>query len=161
MQVGAKKAVAIDYTLTIDGGIVVDASEKGAPLWYLHGANNIVPGLEKELTGMTVGEEKTVVVSPAEGYGERLDERVHQVPKDQFPPGTDFALGDQVVAQSPDGHQVPARIAGIDAKEVTVDFNHELAGKELTFAVRIAEVRAASKEELAHGHIHGPGGHAH
>lgn len=161
MQVAKNKAVAIDYTLTIDGGIIVDASEEGEPLWYLHGASNIIPGLEKGLDGLKVGEEKVVVVPPAEGYGEYHADRVHQVPKTSFPPGSTFEIGDRVMAQAPDGTGLPARISAVQAKEVTLDFNHELAGKELTFKVRIAEVRDATKDEISHGHVHGPGGHHH
>lgn len=161
MQIEKHKAVAIDYALTIDDGILVDASEKDAPLWYLHGCGNLIPGLEKELLGMSVSDKKTVVVSPEEGYGVRQEDRIHTVPKGRFPPGTTFALGDQVMARGPDGQEVPARVVGLTAKEVTVDFNHELAGKELTFEVRVAEIREASKEEIDHGHIHGPGGHHH
>jgi FKBP-type peptidyl-prolyl cis-trans isomerase SlyD len=161
MQIANKKAVAIDYSLSIDDGIIVDASEKGAPLWYLHGVGNLVPGLEKELSGMSLGDKKTVVVSAEEGYGERQTDRVHEVPKDRFPPGTAFSIGDQVMARSPAGEEVPARVAGMTAKQVTVDFNHELAGKILTFEIRIAEIRKATKEEIEHGHVHGPGGHQH
>lgn len=161
MKVERKRAVAIDYKLTIDDGIVVDMSEKGDPLWYLHGFGNLIPGLENELEGMDVGEEKTVVVAPAEGYGERDESKVHVVPKNQFDPTTTFELGDRVTARNPDGHAFEARVKAIGSKDVTLDFNHELAGKTLTFNVKIADVREANKEEIAHGHIHGPGGHHH
>lgn len=160
MQVGKKCAVALDYKLSIDDGTVVDASEKGHPLWYLHGAGNIIPGLEKALDGLNAGDKKTVVVKPEEGYGVYDATRVHQVPKTQFPKGT-YNIGDHIVATAPDGNEVPARITGVDSKIITVDFNHELAGKTLTFDVTVAEVRSASKEELQHGHVHGPGGHHH
>ena len=161
MQIGKKMAVALDYKLTIDDGIVVDASEKGHPLWYLHGAGNLIPGLERELEGMKAGDAKKVVVKPEDGYGVYDDKKVHKVPKSQFPPGESFDVGDRVVASSPSGDEVPARIAAIDPKTVTLDFNHELAGKVLTFEVKVAEVRAATKEEIQHGHVHGPGGHHH
>ena len=161
MQVANKKAVALHYKLTIDDGIVVDASERDQPLWYLHGVGNLIPGLEKELLGMTSGDKKSVVVAPAEGYGERDPERVQQVPKDQFPKGSKLELGDHVEAQTPDGRNIRARIVAVAPRMVTVDFNHELAGKTLNFAVEVLEVRDASKDELAHGHVHGPGGHHH
>lgn len=160
MKIGNKCAVALDYKLTIEGGIVVDASEKGQPLWYLHGASNIIPGLEKELTGLVVGDKKTVVVAPEEGYGTYDKDRVHEVPKARFPQGS-YNIGDHVTATAPDGSEMDARISAMDAKNYTLDFNHELAGKELTFDIAVAEVRTASKEELAHGHVHGPGGHHH
>ncbi len=160
MQIGKNTAVAIDYTLTIDGGFVVDASEKGHPLWYLHGHGNIIPGLEKALVGLATGDKKTVEVSPEEGYGAYDKDRVHEVPKSRFPQGS-YSVGDVVTATSPDGHEMEAKITAMDAKHFTLDFNHELAGKTLTFAITVADVRQASKEELAHGHIHGPGGHHH
>jgi FKBP-type peptidyl-prolyl cis-trans isomerase SlyD len=160
MQVAKKCAVAIDYKLTIDDGIVVDASEKGEPLWYLHGFGNIIPGLEKELEGMSPGDRKTVVVSPENGYGSYESSRVHAIPRGQFPPG-DYSVGDHIVATAPDGTEVPARISATDGKSITLDFNHELAGKTLTFEVHVAEVREATKDELKHGHVHGPGGHHH
>jgi FKBP-type peptidyl-prolyl cis-trans isomerase SlyD len=160
MQIGKKAAVAIDYKLTIDGGFVVDASEKGQPLWYLHGANNIIPGLESALDGLKAGDQKTVTVSPEEGYGVREDSRVHQVPKNKFPPGS-YSVGDHVTATAPDGGEMDARITAMDAKSYTLDFNHELAGKTLTFEITVADVRPATKDELTHGHVHGPGGHHH
>ena len=161
MQISKNKVVGIDYKLTIEGGILVDASEKGEPLYYLHGADNIIPGLERELEGLSEGDEKTVVVQPADGYGEYDKEKLRQVPKSNFPPDTTFEVGDRVTAHAPDGSQIPARIKAVDTKEVTLDFNPELAGKVLTFDVKVAEVRDASKEELDHGHVHGPGGHHH
>lgn len=160
MQIGKNAAVAIEYTLTIDGGFVVDASEKGHPLWYLHGGGNIIPGLEKALTGLKVGDKKDVVVIPEEGYGPYLDDRVHQVPKNRFPTGT-YNLGDHVTATAPDGTEMDAKITAMDGKNYTLDFNHELAGKTLNFAIVVAEVRTATKDELQHGHVHGPGGHQH
>ena len=85
MQIAKKCAVAIDYKLTLDDGTVVDASEKGEPLWYLHGAGNIIPGLEKHLEGLTNGDARKVTVSPEEGYGTYDAARIHSVPKAQFP----------------------------------------------------------------------------
>ena len=160
MQVKKSCAVAIDYKLTIDDGIVVDASEKGEPLWYLHGAGNIIPGLEKHLEGLAKGDSKKVVVPPEEGYGTFEKDRIHSVPKSQFPAGN-YTVGEHIVATAPDGTEVPARITATDAKTITLDFNHELAGKTLTFEITVAEVRAATKDELKHGHVHGPGGHHH
>jgi FKBP-type peptidyl-prolyl cis-trans isomerase SlyD len=160
MQVKKSCAVAIDYKLTIDDGIVVDASEKGQPLWYLHGAGNIIPGLEKQLEGLSVGDKKKVVVPPEEGYGTFDAARIHAVPKAQFPQGN-YTVGEHIIATAPDGTEVPARITATDAKTITLDFNHELAGKTLTFDITVAEVRAATKDEMKHGHIHGPGGHHH
>ena len=161
MKIADKTVVAMDYRLTIDDGIIVDASEKGQPLVYLHGAGNIIPGLERELEGLEPGDKKTVVVAPADGYGERDPSKVHTVRKNQFPEGTTFDLGDHVQAKGTDGQTLPARVVGINPAKVTLDFNHELAGQELTFDVVIDSVREATAEELQHGHVHGPGGHHH
>lgn len=161
MKIENKRAVAIGYKLTIDDGILVDMSEPGQPLWYLHGFGNIIPGLESALEGLEVGDKKTVVVEPEQGYGTYEQERVHQVPKTQFDAKASFNVGDRVSANSPDGRQMEARVKAISAKEITLDFNHELAGKTLTFDVEVTEIRKAEKVELEHGHIHGPGGHHH
>jgi len=161
MHISKNSVVAIDYKLTIEGGIIVDASEKGAPLVYLHGIGNLIPGLEKALEGLEAGAEKKVVVEAKDGYGEYEDEKVREVPKTQFPDDATFQVGDRVTAHSPDGQAIEARIKLISPENVTLDFNPELAGKTLNFDVKVVEVRAASKEELAHGHVHGPGGHQH
>jgi FKBP-type peptidyl-prolyl cis-trans isomerase SlyD len=160
VKIGKKTAVALDYKLTIDGGFVVDASEKGHPLWYLHGEGNIIPGLERALEGLEPGTTKTVVVQPADGYGVVDPQRVQQVPKSRFPEGN-YSLGDHITATAPDGTELDARITAMDGRNYTLDFNHELAGKVLTFDITVSEVRAATKDELAHGHVHGPGGHHH
>lgn len=160
MQIASKRAAAIDYKLTIDGGIVVDASEKGQPLWYLHGAGNIIPGLERELEGLQKGDTKKVVVPPEQGYGTYDQGKVHAIPRSQFPHGN-FSVGEMVIATAPDGTEVPARITAADTKTITLDFNHELAGKTLTFEIAVQDVRDATKDELKHGHIHGPGDHHH
>jgi len=160
MQIAKKRAAAIDYKLTIDGGIVVDASEKGQPLWYLHGAGNLIPGLERELEGMQKGDAKTVVVKPENNYDIVDTQKIHSIPHAQFPT-SNYNVNKMVIATAPDGTEVPARITAADTKSITLDFNHELAGKTLTFEIAVQEVRDASKEELKHGHVHGPGGHHH
>lgn len=160
MQIADKTVVGLDYKLTIDDGVLVDASDKGQPLFYLHGVGQLIPGLERELLGLSAGDSKTVVVKPEDGYGVRDDERMHNVPKAQFGENAAFELGHPVMAQSPDGHQIQGRISEIHADHVIVDFNHELAGKELTFNVTVAAVRAPTEDELKHGHAHGADGHA-
>jgi len=137
MQIAKKSAVAIDYMLTIDGGFIVDASEKGDPLRCLHGYNNIIPGLEKALDGLKVGDKKTVLVSPEEGYGVYAADRVHQVPKNRHRKGT-YNVGDHVTATGPEGADTEARITAMDGKNFTLDFNHELAGSPLTWATNTA-----------------------
>jgi FKBP-type peptidyl-prolyl cis-trans isomerase SlyD len=161
MKIENGKVVALDYVLKLDDGIVVDASEKGSPLLYLHGHQNIIPGLESELTGLALGDQKDVSVTPEEGYGEYVEELIQRAPKERFPEDSSFNLGDEVSAQDPDGHVRHGRITEVNAQEVVVDFNHMLAGKKLNFSVTVAEVREASEEEISHGHVHGPGGHHH
>jgi FKBP-type peptidyl-prolyl cis-trans isomerase SlyD len=155
------KVVGFHYTLRNDAAEVIDTSDGGRPLVYLHGASNIVPGLERELTGQAVGASMQVQVAPEDGYGVRYEEGVHQVPRAQFPPGVDIQVGMQFGAEGPDGNPMPVWVAAVGDDVVTIDFNHPLAGQTLHFAVEIVSIRDASAEEIAHGHPHGPGGHHH
>ena len=158
-QIAADQVVSIHYTLTLDGGEQVDSSRDGDALEYLHGHSNIVPGLESELTGRGVGDKVEAVVDPESGYEERQDDAVHEVPLDQLPPGVEE--GAQLQAQSESGEAIPVHVTGIENDVATVDFNHPLAGKTLRFDVEVMAIRAATEEELEHGHAHGPGGHDH
>ena len=161
MKIENGKVVALDYVLKLEDGIVVDASEKGSPLMYLHGHRNIIPGLESELSGLSSGDTKEVSVAPVDGYGEYESGLVQRAPKDRFPEGSNFNLGDEVSAQDPEGQVRHGRITEVNPDEVVVDFNHMLAGKTLNFSITVGEIRDASEEEIAHGHVHGPGGHHH
>lgn len=153
--------VAIHYTLKNDAGETLDSSAGGDPLEYLHGAGNIVPGLESALTGKKLGERFNVVVAPEDGYGERDPRGVQRVPKDSFPEGVELQPGMAFFADGPDGEPVQVWIAALEADRVVIDLNHPLAGTTLYFDVEISALRGASAEELAHGHPHGPGGHHH
>ena len=155
------KAVSIHYTLTLDGGQVVDSSEGKDPLVYLHGHRNIIPGLEKELVGKAVGDKLSVTVSPEEGYGVHNPGLVQQVPREAFQGVDNIEVGMMFQAPGEGGHIQLIRIVAVEGDNITVDGNHELAGKTLNFAVEITEIRDASAEEISHGHVHGPGGHAH
>ena len=156
--VAADKVVLFHYTLTNDAGDVIDTSDGRDPMPYLHGHGNIVPGLERQLTGLAVGAKANADVPPAEGYGEVSGRPPQPVPRDQFPPDVDAQPGMQFVVQGPDGGHMPVWIAGADAENVFITFDHPLAGETLHFAVEITGVRDASEEELAHGHPHGPTG---
>ncbi|HFD81123.1 MAG TPA: peptidylprolyl isomerase [Gammaproteobacteria bacterium] len=160
MQVESRKVVTLKYTLTDDEGNVIDQSSDGS-FAYLHGANNIIPGLENALTGKQAGDELQVSVSPEEGYGERDASKTQAVPREMFPQDTEIEPGMQFHAQGPNGETVVVTVTAVDAETVTVDGNHPLAGVPLNFAVEIVDVRDASPEELEHGHVHGPGGHEH
>lgn len=160
MKIADKTVVSIDYTLKDDSGNIVDTSEGSDPLVYLHGANNIIPGLESALVGKAVGEQISVRVPPEQAYGVRDDEKMQAVPKSLFG-DEDIKVGAQYHAAGPQGQHLTVTVVGISDDEVTVDGNHPLAGFHLNFDVKIVDVRDASEEELAHGHVHGPGGHQH
>lgn len=160
MEITQQRVVTIHYTLTNDAGEVLDSSRGAEPLAYLHGAGNIIPGLENALAGKRTGDKLSVRVEPAQGYGERDDGLVQSVPRRAFQGIADIQPGMTFHAQSSKGPMrvTVTRVAG---DMVTVDGNHPLAGVHLNFDVEVADVRAATDEELSHGHVHGPGGHQH
>ncbi len=160
MQIAQNSVVAFHYTLTNDTGEVLDSSEGREPLTYLHGAGNIIPGLEKELEGRQAGDTLNAVVAPGEGYGEQQDQLVQEVPRDAFQGVEGIEPGMQFQAQT-QGGPLMVTVTKVEGDTVTVDGNHPLAGQTLNFAVEIASVREASEEEIEHGHVHGEGGHQH
>ncbi len=160
MLIGANSVVSIHYQLTNSAGEVLDASAEDAPLTYLHGAGNIIPGLEKELLGKVAGAEFNVTVAPEEAYGPRQPHLMQQVPREAFPDPAGLEVGMRFNAESDQG-VLSVVISAVDTDSVTVDANHPLAGETLHFAVRVQEVRQATDEEIAHGHAHGPHGHHH
>jgi FKBP-type peptidyl-prolyl cis-trans isomerase SlyD len=160
MRIEANKVVTIDYTLTDDAGHLIDQSEDGE-FAYLHGAHNIIPGLEDALAGRAPGDELTVAIPPAQAYGERDDSKTHVVPRSMFPAGSDLEIGMQFHAEGPDGEHLLLTVSEVVGDRVTVDGNHPLAGVGLTFQVKVVDVRDATAEEMHHGHVHGPGGHHH
>ena len=159
--IAENQVVGIHYTLTNASGEVLDSSSGDEPLYYLHGHENIVPGLERKLTGRNVGDKLKVVVQPADGYGERDPRGEQQVPREAFPPGTPLEAGVQLALRDPSGAIVPIWISKVETDVVHVDLNHPLAGEVLHFDVEVVSVRAATGEELDHGHPHGPDGHHH
>ncbi|MCY1287557.1 FKBP-type peptidyl-prolyl cis-trans isomerase SlyD [compost metagenome] len=161
MLIAANKAVSIDYTLTNDAGEVIDSSAGGAPLVYLHGAGNIIVGLEKALVGKQAGDELDVSIEPEEAYGEYSAELVSTLNRSLFEGVDVLEVGMQFHASAPNGGMQIVTIRDIDGDDITVDGNHPLAGQRLNFKVKVVNVREASAEEIAHGHIHGEGGHHH
>ena len=159
MTVENGKVVSFHYTLTNAQGDVLDQSQEH-PMPYLHGAGNIIPGLEKELAGKKVGDKLTVNVPAAEAYGEYHEQLVNDVPREAFQGVDNIEAGMQFQADTPEGGQV-ITVKAVNGDLVTVDANHPLAGQDLNFDVEIVEVREATKEESAHGHVHGVGGHHH
>lgn len=159
MQIGKNKVVSINYTLRDNDGNVIDSSDGGAPLVYIQGIGNLIPGMEEGLEGKKKGDKLDIKVSPEKGYGERNEESIQQVPMSAFG-GQEVKEGMQFHAQTPNGNQT-VTITHVGTDTVTVDGNHPLAGVELNFAVEVMDIRDATSEELAHGHVHGPGGHHH
>ena len=154
MQIADKKVVSCHYTLKLDTGEVADSSECQSPLNFMVGVGQIVPGLEKELLGMSVGEKKVVNVQPEDGYGVKDDQLVQIIERSQIPDSVDLKLGETLRGESEDGHVVEGIVAAIDDNNVKIDFNHPLADKVLTFDVEVVDIRDASEEELAHGNAH-------
>ncbi|OIN59470.1 FKBP-type peptidyl-prolyl cis-trans isomerase [Arsenicibacter rosenii] len=156
MQISRHKVVGIHYTLRDDNGNVLDSSEGRDPLYYLHGEGNLIPGMEEGLEGQSAGASLKLDVTPEKGYGQLDPEMVQQVPRSAFggqevKPGMQFHTNQgQVVT-----------VTDVTPDAVTVDANHPLAGQNLHFDVEVVEVREATTEEIAHGHVHGPGGHQH
>lgn len=174
--------VVLEYKLSNDKGEVLDASdaEDGEPIVYVHGYGMLVPGLEAALVGLAVGATKDVTVEPAEGFGERDDELVMELDKSEFPDPENIELGDEVVAESEDGDEVPMHVIEIRKETVMVDANHPLAGVTLRYSVKVTEIAAATEEEITaaasdfeeagysggcddptHDHSHGDHNHSH
>ncbi|GAB4553881.1 MAG: peptidylprolyl isomerase [Anaerolineae bacterium] len=146
--------VSIAYTLRVDGN-VVDEADAAEPLEYLHGADNIVPGLESALEGLRVGERKDVRVTPEEGYGVYDNDDVEVLPRREFPDDMPLEVGMLLSISDDDGYFADATVKAFNEREVTLDYNHPLAGKELHFNVEVVGIREATDEEIAHGHVHG------
>lgn len=157
MQIEEGTVVSMDYALKDDEGTLLDQSQPGQPLVYLHGHRNIIPGLESALVGKAVGDTVEVRVSPVDGYGVPNPALEQVVPKDRFQGVEDLQVGMQFQANTEQG-PISVRVVNVDGDSVTVDGNHPLAGKHLNFNVTVQEVRSATEEELAHGHIHQGGG---
>lgn len=161
MQIEKNKVVSIHYTGKLNDGSVFDSSEGKKPLEFIYGTGTIIPGLEEELEGLKTGDKKSIENIPADkAYGQRQEEAMQEVPKDQLPQDIELEEGMQLAAQGPQG-VIPVTLTQIKDDSVIVDFNHPLAGKDLSFEVEIAEVRDATDEELEHGHVHGEGEEGH
>ncbi|MCF8275682.1 MAG: peptidylprolyl isomerase [Flavobacteriales bacterium] len=162
MTITKDKVVLIHYTLKDNTGETIDSSEGKEPLAYIQGIGNLIVGLEEELEGKAAGDKVKATVAPEKGYGLRHEENVHIVPLSGFQADGDEQLevGMQVRVETNEGISM-ADVVKIEGDEVTLDLNHPLAGETLHFDVEIIDVRDATKQELEHGHAHGPGGHHH
>lgn len=154
LLIGDKQVVSIHYTLTNNDGEVIDSSREAEPLSYLHGAGNIIPGLEQALVGKSEGASLTVTVEPELAYGEALVELVQVVDRAAFQGVDDVQPGMAFEAQGEDGAVQHIVVKAVEGEQVTVDANHPLAGETLNFAVDVVAVRDATAEELEHGHAH-------
>ncbi len=153
MQVANQKVTTIDYTLTDANGEVIDQST-GGEFAYLHGHQNIIPGLENALEGKAAGDEVSVTIEPDQAYGERDDRLLQNVPMDIFPDASQVEVGSRFQAEGPDGQPMVLTVTNVGESEVEVDANHPLAGETLNFEVKVVDVRDAGEEELEHGHPH-------
>ena len=154
LLIGNNVVASIHYTLTNNSGEVLDSSEGAEPLAYLHGAGNIIPGLENALVGKTAGSSLQVNIAPADAYGELQPELVQVVPREAFQGVDEIEPGMAFEAQDPQGQARRIIVKSVEGDEVTIDANHPLAGVELNFDVQVVDVRDASEEEIAHGHVH-------
>jgi len=154
MQITQNTVASIEYTLKDNDGQVLDTSEGREPLTYLHGSGNLVPGLEAALEGNGEGDSVSVTVEPAEGFGDRDENLIQQVPKTAFEGVDSIEAGMRFQASDENGQGRIVTVTEVADDQVTVDANHPLAGVPLNFDVNVVEVRAASEEEIEHGHVH-------
>lgn len=168
MKISKNYAVYFDYEVRNSRAELLDSSQGSGPMAYVHGYASIIPGLEKALEGKSVGEELQVIVPPADGYGLRDENRVGKVDRSIFPKDAEIKPGMRFRATSEHGTDQVV-VTAVDGDTITVDANHPLAGEALTFQVSVRDVRPATDEEVAHGHVHhershegcGCGGHDH
>lgn len=156
MQIAKDKVATFDFTVTDDGGMVLDSSEQFGPFGYIHGIGYLVPGLEAEMEGKSPGDAFSVTIPPATAYGVRDESLIQVIPRDRFAGISELQVGMRTEAHYEDGPK-PMLVTRMDDDSVTVDGNHPLAGLTLNFDVKVLEVRDATDEELAHGHLAGEG----
>ncbi|HEX4887887.1 MAG TPA: peptidylprolyl isomerase [Luteibaculaceae bacterium] len=164
MTINQNKVVTLSYQLTVDGNLV-DQSPAGQPLLFLYGAGQMIPGFERQLEGLKVGDNYQFTVQPEEGYGFSIPEDVVEIPMETFivdgNPIPELVLGGVIHMQDNHGNRLRGEVREIKENTVTMDFNHPLADKTLAFTGEIIAIREADADELAHGHVHGEGGHHH
>ena len=160
MTIQAQKVITLNYTLRDQAGTIIDQSLDGS-FCYLHGANNIIPGLENALDGRKQGDQFEIIIQPADAYGEYNPALTQVVTRDMFESSDDMTVGTQFHAQSDEGQFIAITVTSIDGDNITVDGNPPLAGVALYYDVNVVEIRDASAEEISHGHVHGAHGHHH
>jgi len=160
MQAEKDKVVVFHYRLSEESGAEVENSHERAPMAFLFGHGNIIPGLERAMAGHVAGDRFDALVPPADAYGERREDFIQRVPKKYFRDAEHLRPGMHTVLSTQEG-QRSVTVIKVGSSVVDVDLNHPLAGKTLRFGVEITDIREATPEELEHGHVHGPGGHHH
>ena len=153
MTIQTKKVVTIDYVLKDEKGELIDQSQDGS-FCYLHGANNIIPGMEDALTGRTKGDEFKLVIEPKDAYGEYNPNMTQTVDRAMFDTNDDIKVGMQFQAQNEQGHMMMITVSKIDGDKITIDGNHPLAGETLHYDIKVVDIRDATDDELSHGHVH-------
>ncbi len=157
-----KRVISFHYTLTDSSGEVLDTSrDQNVPFSYIENSGQIIPGLERALSLLSIGDQRKINVAAADAYGVADDQLVIKVPREKLPADSELSEGDQFQASGPNGEVLLFRVIQIEGSEITLDGNHPLAGEDLTFDVEMIAIREATAEEIAHGHVHGPGGHHH
>lgn len=160
MKIAEKLVVTLNYTLTDNDGEIIDQALDGSFV-YLHGAQNIIPGLEKALADKSVGDKITIKIPPEEGYGLRDESRIEEVPRNMFPEDHEVGPGMVFHAEGPNGEMITVTVIEVTEETVKIDSNHALAGIDLNFDVEVIGIREAEAVEIEHGHVHGPDGHEH
>ena len=156
------RVISFHYTLTNKAGEVIDTSrDQQEPFSYMEGVGQIIPGLEKSLALLSVGDSKKIEVAAADAYGTHDAQLIVEVPRNKLPTTHEIAIGDQFQASGPQGEMLLFRVLELNGETVKLDGNHPLAGEDLVFDVEVMKIRDATKEELAHGHAHHGDGHHH
>jgi FKBP-type peptidyl-prolyl cis-trans isomerase SlyD len=145
--------VELDYTLIIEDEMM-ESTDEGEPIAFIQGIGQIIPGLEDAIYGMKVGDKKTITIQPEQAYGDYDPDSIEVVHKDEFSEEIPLDVGTFLDLRDDEGEVLSAQIIEADEDTITLDFNHPLAGKVLTFEITIADIRPASPEELDHGHVH-------
>lgn len=161
MQIAKYKAVVLNYVARDDSGEIIDSSDVDGPIRYIHGMDDLIPGLENALEGHSVGEKMQVHVPMNEAYGDRDDTLIEDVPIENFPGIQKIEPGMKFQTEMDDGSPYVVTVTKVTKKHVTVDGNHPFAGKNLNFDLEIMEVRDASADEIEHGHVHHDDSHHH
>lgn len=161
MALQANKVVTFNYILKDDNGALLDSTEKGGPFSFISGNHQILPGLEEAIGNMIIGSKKNIKLAAADAYGEYDENAVQKINRTLFPEEAELEIGMTYFAHSPEGQHLQFVITEMENDDITVNFNHPLAGKNLEFDVELLDVRDATPEEISHGYVHGPGGHHH